>query len=195
MFDVREAKRRAVRTALSDAARHLVLERGLDEVTVEDIAGAAGLSTRTFFNYFPSKDDAIIGLEPTLITEFTASLRDRPGTETPAQALHAVIFDRADPDSVPRLWEQHNELVHRHPALFPRYLAYMAEIESEVAAVIAERIGVDPSSDPRPRALVGSAFAVLRVAVSWWLDSDRTESLIDVTDRTYRALVGDLNDP
>src|SRR5699024_8962856 len=96
MNTIREAKRRVVREALSSAARDLVLERGLDAITVEDIARAAGVSTRTFFNYFPTKDDAIIGVEPELISELVTAMRNRPVDETPAQALHAVIFEQAD---------------------------------------------------------------------------------------------------
>lgn len=194
MNTIREAKRRVVREALSGAARELVLERGLDAVTVEDIARAAGVSTRTFFNYFATKDDAIIGIEPELITELVTAMCNRPESETPAQALHAVIFEQADLEQMPRMWEEHNELVHRHPALFPRYLASMAEVESAVAAALAERYGVDPATDPRPQALVASAMGVLRATVTWWLDTDRSEPLLDLADRTYRSLVADLAD-
>lgn len=192
MSDLRAAKRRLVREALSDAARRLVLERGLDEVTAEDIADAVGVSTRTFFNYFPTKDDAIVGVDPTLIAGYARSLRERPADESPADALHAVIFAEVGIDQMPFQWEQHNELVHRHPALMPRYLASLTEIETVLADVLAERAGLDTATDPRPRVLVASALAVLRATVAWWLDSDRTEPLPELLDRTYRSLVADL---
>ncbi len=74
---LRERKKRARREALVDAAQTLVLERGLDAVTVEDICAAVGVSPRTFFNYFPAKDDAVLGLEdfsvrPEVVASFVA---------------------------------------------------------------------------------------------------------------------------
>nr|BFF17902.1 hypothetical protein GCM10025730_14230 [Promicromonospora thailandica] len=60
---LRERKKRARRLALIDAAQHLVTEHGLDAVTVEMISARAGVSPRTFFNYFESKDDAVLGAD------------------------------------------------------------------------------------------------------------------------------------
>lgn len=192
MSTIREAKRRVVREALSTAARELVLANGLDAVTVEDIATAAGVSTRTFFNYFPGKDDAIVGVEPERIEEQVRQLIDRPASETPKEALHAVVFHEEDTARIPDWWEQHNELVHRHPALFPRYLASISEIEGAFATAIANRAGIDPERDPRPHALVASALGVLRATISWWLTSDREEDLHDVLEAAYWDLVVDL---
>ncbi|MDQ4112238.1 MAG: TetR/AcrR family transcriptional regulator, partial [Actinomycetota bacterium] len=61
--NARERQKRERRLALIEAAQRLVGERGLDDVTVEEISAAAGLSTRTFFNYFDSKDDAVLGIQ------------------------------------------------------------------------------------------------------------------------------------
>src|SRR3954462_15856175 len=77
---LRERKKQATRLAIHEAALRLVSEHGLDRVSVDDIAERADVSPRTFFNYFPAKDDAVLGLDPDLshqqIEEFLARPAD-----------------------------------------------------------------------------------------------------------------------
>ena len=67
--DRTEDRRRELRSVISAAAVDLVIERGLDAVTVDEIARAANVSRRTFFNYFPSKEDAVLGLREPVVSE------------------------------------------------------------------------------------------------------------------------------
>src|SRR5262245_10871046 len=93
---LRERKKVETRRALQSAAGRLAAELGPDGVTVEAIAAAAGVSARTFFNYFPSKDDAIAGVTPAHSSELLADLVDRPAGETPLEALRAASQSAAD---------------------------------------------------------------------------------------------------
>src|SRR5919112_4612452 len=87
----RERKKLQTHRALSTAARELALARGLDGVTVEDIADAADVSVRTFFNYFSCKEEALVGIDPGVLEELEEALRDRPKGEQPLEALRAVL--------------------------------------------------------------------------------------------------------
>jgi AcrR family transcriptional regulator len=86
----RERKKLATRQALNEAALALVLERGFDEVTVEAISASADVSTRTFFNYFSSKEEAVLGEAPDPAAVRQAVL-ERPATETQLEATCNVL--------------------------------------------------------------------------------------------------------
>src|SRR5258708_2644444 len=73
-----ERKRREPRRALIDAAQRLAGERGPDQVTVEEIADAADVSVRTFFNYFQAKEDAMVGMDPAMLDAVGAAVLERP---------------------------------------------------------------------------------------------------------------------
>ena len=80
---LRERKKLATRRSLRRVALDLVAERGFAHVTVEDIAEAADVSPRTFFNYFPSKEAALFGADP----ERVAALRERVVREAPGEPV------------------------------------------------------------------------------------------------------------
>src|SRR5579872_6233243 len=97
VVSLRERKKLATRRQLRAAALHLVAEHGLANVTVEDIAEAADVSPRTFFNYFPSKEAALIGESD---PERAGRLRDRIASEAPGEpalsALRTVMGQYAE---------------------------------------------------------------------------------------------------
>ena len=87
----RERKKQATRQALQDAALRLVAERGLDQVTVEDISEAADVATRTFFNYFSSKEEALLGNSPRNVAAVHRLVVERPTGESPLEAVCQVL--------------------------------------------------------------------------------------------------------
>ncbi|MGD9797951.1 MAG: TetR/AcrR family transcriptional regulator, partial [Acidimicrobiia bacterium] len=88
---LRERKKAETRRALRVAAFELAVERGPDHVTVADIADAANVSVRTFFNYYPSKESAIVGIDSVLVETARQKLLTRPADETPFEALRRVF--------------------------------------------------------------------------------------------------------
>src|SRR5213082_1142822 len=90
---LRERKKLATRQALGGAAMRLAIERGLDNVLVEDIAAAAGVSPRTFNNYFSSKQEAICSRMLDRTEQAAAALRKRPADEPLWDALTAAVTE------------------------------------------------------------------------------------------------------
>jgi AcrR family transcriptional regulator len=140
---LRERKKVATRKALGLAAMRLAAERGLDNVLVEDIAEAAGVSPRTFNNYFASKYEAICALGFDRAMRIGAALRERPPGESLWDAIVAAVMseygssDRAlDAD-----WMAGVRLVTSTPALRGEYLKVQAMTQYSLAEAIALRMG------------------------------------------------------
>ena len=192
----RERKKLETHRALSTAARELALAKGLDGLTVEAIADAADVSVRTFFNYFSCKEEALVGIEPAVLDELGAELEERPAAETPLQALQAVLATGVDDVAeAMRRWSLRTELVRRHPALLPRHLAALAEIEAALVRALAARLGTDPVTDPFPAIAVAAAMGALRAAVASWEDAGRPGPLDDAVDAAFTTLAAGLPAP
>jgi AcrR family transcriptional regulator len=183
---LRERKKAETRRALSSAALRLARELGPDGVTVEAIAEAAGVSPRTFFNYFASKDDAIVGVTPTEASELVGDLVDRPEDEPPLVALRAMCAAAAVrlEATADELWARH-QLTQDHPSLAARRAAAFADVERRLADEIARRTGLDLDRDPYPALVVAAAIGALKVGLSVWQERGRTEPLVDVIDEGF----------
>lgn len=171
---LRARKKLQTHRALMTAARELALEGGLEAVTVDAIAERAGVSPRTFFNYFASRDDAVVGTDPAIPHQLAQELLARPVAEAPLTALRAVLLgDEDELADTARRWAMRSELLRRHPALLPRHLAALADIEQVLTAALGRRLGIDPRHDPYPEVVVSAVVATLRAALTWWDRSGR----------------------
>jgi AcrR family transcriptional regulator len=175
---LRERKKRAMRASLSDIALRLAVERGVAEVRAEDIAAEAGVSTRTFNNYFPSKEAAIVGIGVIRADHFCATLRDRPANELLQDALRAAALELfgEEPD---RDWMVRARLIRTEPSIFAEERKSDIEIERNIAVEIGRRMGADPFVDLRPRLGAAVILAAMHTAVQFWLDVPAAGTLRD----------------
>jgi AcrR family transcriptional regulator len=193
---LRERKKAETQRALSSAALHLADQLGPDRVTVEAIADAAGVSPRTFFNYFPSKEDAIVGVTSRRSSEMLADLLARPPAEAPLDALRATALSttrrlEADADDVMR----RRLLFQRYPTLAARHAAGFAEVERGLVEEIARRTGLDPDRDTYPALVVAAALGAVRVAITAWHERDRPGPIADLLNETFDELSRGLHGP
>ena len=164
----RERRKRATRRALRAATLQLGLEWGLSEVTIEAITARAGVSTRTFFNYFDTKEDAALLELFTVPEEDLADLAAGKGGEVWAELtrLFAEDVDRVGQDGpdLPR----YMALQERHPGLQGRQLAHFARFEAKLADAIATRLGGSPEDRMRAAVMAGSCITAVRVGLHQW---------------------------
>ncbi|MBL7496829.1 TetR family transcriptional regulator [Frankia sp. CNm7] len=166
---LRERKKRQTRQAIRDAAVRLVADRGLERVTVDEIAEAANVSPRTFFNYFRSKEDALVGIDNDEIEETCVVLRARLANQPPLAALAEVLTARLERKTAnPQLHLARVQMHHSHPQLSGAHAATWRHFERRLAEVIAERLGVSAEEHPYPRTLVFTAMAVVRAVITHW---------------------------
>jgi AcrR family transcriptional regulator len=164
---IREAKKRDTRRALSMAALHLATDRGLHGFTLEEVAREAGVSPRTFFNYFASKEAAIVGLDDDELTTTCAALEQRPADESPIEALVAVIVpDGAALSEEADAFALRGRLVEQHPELLPHRLAVQHQVEAALTAALARRLG-SSLLDPYPAVVVAATYGALTAMTEW----------------------------
>ena len=164
---LRERKKRATRAALREAALRLSVERGVDAVTVDDIAADVDVSPRTFFNYFSTKEEAVLAEGIERARRVVDALAARPADEPLWEALRAALSRAVGDEEPEREWVTSVRLVRSSPTLASQYLANYATMERLLVAEVVRRSGMD---DLDARVIVATAVAALRVAVDHWID-------------------------
>jgi AcrR family transcriptional regulator len=140
---LRERKRAETWTAIHEAASSLAQHSGLEQATVEVIAEAAGVSPRTFFNYFPAKEDAVLGLrEPVLDPEEAGKLE---GAADLLGQVSLLLVSVARSALGSRDTSRRRELLQRYPNLHRRQMEYMAKGEALVCEAVIASLAQDPS--------------------------------------------------
>ena len=197
---LRERKKLATRRLLRRAALVLVSERGLANVTVEDIAEAADVSPRTFFNYFPSKEAVLFGSEP----DRAALLREGIATSAPGQpaidALRTVLVADAEAraDELrslggdPADWVRRMKMARIDPQVRAAHAAQMAMIERAIADGLADRLGADPDSDPYPMVLAAASVGIFRACMAFWGGSGGAVPLGQLVGQAFQGLADGL---
>ncbi|NUR62518.1 MAG: TetR family transcriptional regulator [Catenulispora sp.] len=162
---LRERKKAATREALSAAALRLALEHGPQNVRVDDIAEAAGVSPRTYNNYFSSREAAIVAaVAAERALRVGAALRERPADEPLAEAVIEAVVSQYDEPGLPA--GELLKLVASTAGLRTEFVGTVAAIEQPIANAIATRTGDEGLA---PKVLAAAVSAAARVAVENWI--------------------------
>jgi AcrR family transcriptional regulator len=165
---LRERKKLATREALSAAALRLAMERGPQNVRVEDIAAAAGVSPRTYNNYFASREQAIVAaVAAERALRVGAALRGRPADEPLAEAVVEVVVEQYAAVDEPGRAEL--ALITSAAGLRTAFLDTVSAIEQPLAAAMADRTG--RPDDVVITVLAAAVSAAARVGAERWLRS------------------------
>ncbi|TFD33774.1 TetR family transcriptional regulator [Cryobacterium cryoconiti] len=184
---IRERTRRLAQTELTIVAQDLFLEHGYENTTVDEIAAAAGMSKRTFFRYFASKDDLVIGKYDLFGDRIAEALDARPADEPVWDSLRRVFdltLDYVQDDHARARNDAMERIVRSSPQLHARYLEKMQRVQEILVGRVATRMADQSSgrNDPKPAAVVGAAFACMQAARTAWLESSQDQPFGEYLD-------------
>jgi AcrR family transcriptional regulator len=190
-----DRRKRITRRQLRDAAVELVAQRGLQAVTVEEIATAAGVSTRTFFNYFPGKEDAVVGWDPDRTAAVEAALASQPADVTPFDALRCALLEvLGDEDDAADLLRR-LRVTTADPHLLARQVERFGEIERRLVDALTRRRGTADGTDGYAALVVATVLAACRVALLTWSTDPVHRPLATVMSEHLDLLGAGLSGP
>ncbi|MFE7431177.1 MULTISPECIES: TetR family transcriptional regulator [unclassified Streptomyces] len=193
----RSRKARRTRDALAQAAVELVLDRGLKEVTVEEIAERADVDRRTFSRYFTGKEAAVLDSLRDDGDRINAALRTRPAEEPPLVAYRRAVLDWLD-DLRARAFHRQERifallvLAEREPTLYAAFHHIRVDAQEDSIAIVADRLGVDPRLDLRPAVTVAAGAGALLAAEAAWVRGGHPDDLPRLVGQAFDALSGEL---
>jgi AcrR family transcriptional regulator len=176
------------REALIDAALSRFARDGFDATPTDRIAEDAGVSPRTFFRYFPTKESVVFHRDYGFMRSFASAFLEQPSTRSDYEALRATFVALATGFAALRERIQtYRAAVDSSPVLLGREQEHFADHARTIAGAIARRRGAaEPDGDAATLAAV--ALALYQRALRGWLDGPRTRELGDLVDEEFRRL-------
>jgi len=181
-----ERKRQLVRDELAEAALRLLAKQGFEETTVDELAAAAGVSRRTFFRYFASKEDVVISFVVVVTEGIVAEVAARPAEEPPAVAIREAVKivtleDFAEDRAKSVALIRHTQNI---PALRARFAERQDLLRDDLAEVLARRAGRDKPA-PRDQFAAGLGLLAFVGALQYWAASDGRADPAAVLDAAF----------
>ncbi len=194
---LRSRRRRETQREIHLAALRLAREHGFDKVTVEMISTAAGVSPRTFFNYFPTKDAAVAQGPPDLPEELAAAFV-AAGSAAPGEVLADVarLLVRHLAERPPQREELLAifELSHEYPQVLAGMLARFEAFQQQLAGLVAQRLGASAGAEV-PTLVAGIALTAFRLGMDRWARTPGEDSPVSYVERSMDLLHALFADP
>jgi AcrR family transcriptional regulator len=187
-------KQQVVREALSAAAEHLFLSHGFEQTTVEQIALSAGVSRRTFFRYYASKEDVMVECSDRLGEMLLAELAARPPDEPPLLAIRNALVPAVESALADRDLVRYVIRILRETRVLRRAMMERRNrLEERIAALMVRRLGTAPN-DNTPMLLAFVTRALHDTAFNAWYDheTDDISGLVDDLVGRLCAIVADM---
>ena len=194
---LRERKKRAARIAIQLKALELVAERGFCHVSVDDIAAAAGVSPRTFFNYYATKEDALFTPDIDRLEAADRVIAQADASRGPMSVVRETLLDMMDQSrydlSAVRLRQK---ILDREPTLVGSFLRVSRSTQACWVSALNERFAADKAMpEGYIDLVVAVAWTAAGVALHLWSVGGEDELFLDVLTRQLDQVSAGLDDP
>jgi AcrR family transcriptional regulator len=180
-------KQRFVRDAIWDAATDLFADKGFDETTVDDIAQAAGVSRRSFFRYFASKNDLMAHGMVNYGAELTAAIDACPQTSSLHEVFRQTVLHVARESAQHPRTRKIMAILAKYPAARAAELSRLAEVQALVAKAFARRCSRYGEDDLTASILAGLTLQVAGVTLRWWFEHGQPD-ISAAVDQAFATL-------
>lgn len=181
-MDLRQRRKAETTRLIHDVALRMARDHGVEAVTIEAICEAAGISQRSFFNYFPFKEAVFVLPPPPLPEEAVARFASGAG-DLAGDLVELLVAQAAAMEQGRWIEPLMREISIAHPRLMPLQMAEFHKFELQLQGLIAGRLGV-PADDVRAIALAGAMTGAVRVTFDRW----RNDADADIPARVRESL-------
>jgi AcrR family transcriptional regulator len=189
---LRERKKLRTHQQLQQAALELFLEHGFDNVTTDDIAAAVEVSKTTFYRYFESKEDVLLGNSAERLTSIRQAFDQRPIDEPVLAAVrHAMTSLVSQYDQARDTTLLKGRVMRSSASLRARNLEQQAAWESVVADFVRSRLPDSSERELHSRVIAANVIASLRATVDYWLDTEGRDQLAGLVDDVLGTLTSE----
>jgi AcrR family transcriptional regulator len=187
---LRERKKLRTVQQLRQAALELFVARGFDNVTTDDIAAAVDVSKTTFYRYFESKEDVLLGNTAERLAAIRQAFEDRPADEPVLVTVrHAITSLVSHYDQTRDAALLKARVMRDSPSVRARNLEQQAAWESVVADFVRSRIPESSERELRSRVIAATVIASLRATVDYWVDTEGRDQLAGLVDDVLGSLI------
>jgi AcrR family transcriptional regulator len=168
---LRERKKRLTRSLISGTATMMFLQRGFDNVKITEVAAACGVSEKTIYNYFPTKESLVLDWEEELTETIERSLGRDAVLRSPVEAMKGIIAEQthelvaslrgAKQEGVAMI-RSFTDMISETPSLRAKQFDVTEKLSQVAARVMAERAGLDPD-DPEPQIAADALLGLWRI--------------------------------
>ncbi len=180
-------KHQFVRGAIWDAAIDLFAKKGFDETTIDEIAQAAGVSRRSFFRYFSSKND-LMGENMVLYAKtLTEAIAAFPATYSLLEVMRQTVLQVARGAAAKPRTRKIMQIAAHNPAAREAQLSRLAEVQDRVAEAFARRSRKRSADDLTSRVLAGATMSIFDVTFRSWFERDHQDISVPA-EQAFAAL-------
>lgn len=186
---LRERKKIERRHAIERVALELFEDPGFDATTINEIAEAVGMSPRTFFYYFETKEDVVLADYARRLERIVGELDQRPVDEAPWSALGASFLAVAsDYESQRAQLLRRGTIMATNPSVFARSLQLQAGWEDALATALTDRLRDSADTSITPRLMAAAALAAMRSSLGHWLLTEASTPLPELVEDCFDRL-------